>query len=1026
MEKIGNSLPLAGQELEADGGYPASILAEPLLAMRESTLTYGAVLRVIATARHQERTSHDDFDPNVWSLTKEDCASSELPMAHRITRMVHMSNQVKKYTADLSDKGLWSHQIEPFKSIVEHFIIEPDDIRTKVPELSSGALAVMPPGFGKTLQMVRTAQAIGCGEPAPALDAPIRALVLVPSRRIRDQTIGVEVEEDTETGTPVDEYEPGAQDSAAQIDANESEIEDVVREVSGGFGEFAPGIRVAEYDSSKPVNEHVYDVIVMTYQAFRNAVRDGKITKDDLDVILADEAHHMLGYRTREARRQLCQGEIPVVGFTASDEYSDTRQLSSILPRKVCDIDFRSQIEETGVLPPVQLLSIATESTIHTTRLEREFTYKELRRLVYDTERNAHILDWVTHFANEGRHVLVPCIRGNNCAHSKRLTAEAQKRIVYDPKSDENRPMNAAYIDSSLPAADIDDTLRQWAQGKLDVLFTTGMLGEGWSSSLVDVIVDAAPTTSKVISAQRLGRLTRRSEQWPVKVYVTLIDKIKGQKQRYTPWHVLGEDVMDSSKVIGSTEEIGESSEDSVAPQSRKGAVKVDKLPSKLEKKLNDPYMLIDDLLIGGDITRYDPPEEDFIPVADYQDYWHGLRANEVIRLLQRNGYDVVIARGRRGPMRHVHKDAIEFLKTWEMPALPPKGYRAQKDIVPLLGAGRRTFYSLVEDLGITPHEYYSKSHNGPAEYYSPSQIRRIYRRYDELSTFEPGDESAAEIGKAYGFHVASMIHRMSRATPPITGRRKLLPSGMTAVVVNSDEAHALREELDSIIVTPQNGRTTIEMLIEASGRSRPTVVKALRELGVYDDMRTGIVQSETNTFTRGKFVEADVARQALSRLGVEVLEHQQQRNASTAYSNQAGKPPVASWIPLHEVVERINCTPHALKILLAQVVPRALRRNEDKAVDAIHGEAFSRMTKREFNAPPVDWTNHSRLEKFAQDLQQDLKRPYIQSGDYGLFTRPDGVIDVHYAPKVAQSMKTTIQTRARYASETPDGEDDE
>ena len=700
-----------------------------------------------------------------------------------------------------------------------------------------------------------------------------------------------------------------------------------------GFGGFAPELSVGVHDSGLDIEDQPRDVTVMTYHAFRIAVAEGKISDKDFDIMFADEAHYLMGPMTRQARRQFCRNRIPVYGVTASGDYGVTRPLTEVLKHKICDIDFRSEIED-GNLPPIQLIRVKTDRAIKVNSRTGDYSEKELHGLAHDDYRNQRVIDWVEHLVSNGRHVFVPCIRGDSAWHAYHLaemanfvdagTANARERLVYDPKIDDYRPFKAVAVSSRLSTIELNQILEDWEAGIIDALFTVGMFGVGFDSSRIDALVDAAPTGSEVVAEQRVGRLTRFSKEWPVKLYISLLDEVIGHKPQYTPWHVLGEEYIDHDMVIGDPRD-GRRKYEGQPGRNRRprrpkddGRIQTDLLPYNLRDTLGDDYVLIEEVTITKRAEAYEAPPQDFVPLADHYDQWKGLDVASLSRLLANNGYPTLVALGRRGPMRHVHKDGISFLSAFELPPIAPKGYESSFTAGPQAGLSDSGFRSIATQLDITPVDMRTRKNRQIRSHYSAADINRVKAEVKQRRTLQAGDTPIRQIAKEAGLNsVTSVILKMADVEPPIRGEHKLMPSGQTGIVVNGQDASFLRRYYNETLITAQNKRQTIAMMVERSGRSRSSVSKAIRELGLTDRMQIGrYLNPNTGQLMFSKFLEDDHAEQVFLKLAG--YDNPGNVGAVGTASSPAENGASLRVTPL-VILETMNCTPMALRLLLAR-----------------------------------------------------------------------------------------------------------
>ncbi len=70
--------------------------------------------------------------------------------------------------------------------------------------------------------------------------------------------------------------------------------------------------------------------------------------------------------------------------------------------------------------------------------------------------------------------------------------------------------MNAMGVSGETPKRELAEILAQYERGEIDVLVNAQLLAEGWNSPRATICMHLAPTASKRIYQQRVGRVTRR------------------------------------------------------------------------------------------------------------------------------------------------------------------------------------------------------------------------------------------------------------------------------------------------------------------------------------------------------------------------------------------------------------------------------------------------------------------------------------------------------------------------------------
>ncbi len=107
-------------------------------------------------------------------------------------------------------------------------------------------------------------------------------------------------------------------------------------------------IDATEYSGrEKEINS---DVIITTYYSLGKLF--GVVDFNDVGLIFADEAHHMLGEKISE-RLTFYNKYVPIIGFTATPEYDTNRAVAKMLNTEIFALDIPEAVNR-GVLSPVK------------------------------------------------------------------------------------------------------------------------------------------------------------------------------------------------------------------------------------------------------------------------------------------------------------------------------------------------------------------------------------------------------------------------------------------------------------------------------------------------------------------------------------------------------------------------------------------------------------------------------------------------------------------------------------------------
>jgi ribonuclease E len=237
-------------------------------------------------------------------------------------------------------------------------------------------------------------------------------------------------------------------------------------------------------------------VTVETYQWFvRNA---GKISSA-YTIVICDEAHTALGEKTSGAIREWT-GPI-FIGMTATGALI-ARHVTDLFPTQTSRFDL-AQAARRGVIAPLRCVRISPGVGVRTIakvplrrgEVDTEFDQDELAKLLDQQPFNLAVANlYKTRFSGVPGVVYAAGVR-----HAYNL-AEAFRA----------EGIKAQGVSGETPKRELAEILARYERGDIDVLINAQLLAEGWNSPRATVCVHLAPTASKRIYQQRVGRVTRR------------------------------------------------------------------------------------------------------------------------------------------------------------------------------------------------------------------------------------------------------------------------------------------------------------------------------------------------------------------------------------------------------------------------------------------------------------------------------------------------------------------------------------
>ncbi|HSZ70799.1 MAG TPA: DEAD/DEAH box helicase family protein, partial [Solirubrobacteraceae bacterium] len=237
-------------------------------------------------------------------------------------------------------------------------------------------------------------------------------------------------------------------------------------------------------------------VTVETYQWFvRNA---GRISSA-YTIVICDEAHTALGEKTSAAIREWT-GPI-FIGMTATGALI-ARHVTDLFPTQTSRFDL-ALAARRGVIAPLRCVRISPGVGVRTIakvplrrgEVDTEFDQEELAQLLDQQPFNLAMANlYKTRFNGVPGVVYAAGVR-----HAYNL-AEAFRA----------EGLKAQGVSGETPKRELASVLARYERGEIDVLINAQLLAEGWNSPRATVCVHLAPTASKRIYQQRVGRVTRR------------------------------------------------------------------------------------------------------------------------------------------------------------------------------------------------------------------------------------------------------------------------------------------------------------------------------------------------------------------------------------------------------------------------------------------------------------------------------------------------------------------------------------
>ena len=237
-------------------------------------------------------------------------------------------------------------------------------------------------------------------------------------------------------------------------------------------------------------------VTVETYQWY---VRHAGDVSDAYSIVICDEAHTALGEKTSAAIRDWHE---PVfVGMTATGALI-ARHVTDLFPTQTSRFDL-AQAARRGVIAPLRCVRIPPGTGVRNIakvplrkgEVDVEFDQELLAEMLDVLPFNLAIADlYKTRFNGVPGVVYAAGVR-----HAMNV-AEAFRELG----------LKAQGVSGETPKRELAEILAAYERGDIDVLVNAQLLAEGWNSPRATVCMHLAPTASRRIYQQRVGRVTRR------------------------------------------------------------------------------------------------------------------------------------------------------------------------------------------------------------------------------------------------------------------------------------------------------------------------------------------------------------------------------------------------------------------------------------------------------------------------------------------------------------------------------------
>ena len=258
---------------------------------------------------------------------------------------------------------------------------------------------------------------------------------------------------------------------------------------------------------------------IQTYAWFARHV--GSISRDAYQLVICDEAHTALGEKTSAAIRSFPE---PVyIGMTATEQLI-AKQVSDVFPASVDDLPLQDAARR-GLIAPLRCLRVPPVAAINSVPIvggdfDQEILAKTLDHQALNQAAASLYRD---RFDNTPGIVYAAGVE-----HAYNLAQEFRAA-----------GMKAEAVSGRTPPVRLAETLAAYERGEINVLINAQLLAEGWNSPRATVCMHLAPTASKRVYQQRIGRIMRLHARKEAGIVVDFVPKGATHNERVVSLHSL-------------------------------------------------------------------------------------------------------------------------------------------------------------------------------------------------------------------------------------------------------------------------------------------------------------------------------------------------------------------------------------------------------------------------------------------------------------------------------------------------------
>jgi ribonuclease E len=260
-------------------------------------------------------------------------------------------------------------------------------------------------------------------------------------------------------------------------------------------------------------------VTVETYAWFIKHAAD--IHPDAYGVVICDEAHTALGERTAATIRRFSRPTY--IGMTATDQLLQ-KHVGDVFPAEVADFPLADAVRR-GVVAPLRALRVKPGASLRNVPVVGGD---------YDQRALAEALD------HEALNMAAAMLYRDRFDHRAGIVYAAgvdhAERVAAAMRA---TGLRARSVSGRTPPRALAATLAAYERGDINVLVNAQLLAEGWNAPRATICMHLAPTASRRVYQQRIGRVMRLHRRKEAGVVVDFVDPAAPHSDRTVTLHSL-------------------------------------------------------------------------------------------------------------------------------------------------------------------------------------------------------------------------------------------------------------------------------------------------------------------------------------------------------------------------------------------------------------------------------------------------------------------------------------------------------